>query len=154
ADQVGLADGEGIRPPIDLSRAGEHHLHAWIVPAAGLEHGELTAAVDFQIRVRIPHAVDMAHLTREVENHRSIADEIVHRGPLRDIRDVDLYAAGRAVDVEQVSAVVVDERIDEQDVGPELDQLAGQVAADEAEAAGDHYLAAAVERPVIRGHGW
>ena len=44
---------------------------------------------------------------------------------------------GDAVDVEQVAAVVGDERIDEQHVGAELDQPPREIAADEAEAAGD-----------------
>ena len=64
-----------------------------------------------------------------------------------------LHAIGDAVDVEQVAAVVGDQRVDEQDVGAEVDQLARQVAADEAEAAGDHHGAAAVELAVVGGHG-
>ena len=54
-----------------------------------------------------------------------------------------------AVDVEQVAAVVGDQRVDEQHVGAELDQLPREVAADEAEAAGDHHAAAAVELAVV-----
>ena len=53
-----------------------------------------------------------------------------------------------AVDVEEVAAVVGDQRVDEQDVGAEVDELARQVAADEPEAAGDHHAAAAVELAV------
>ncbi len=48
-----------------------------------------------------------------------------------------------AVDVEQVAAVVVDQRVDEQHVRAELDQPVRQVAADEPQAAGDHDAAAA-----------
>ena len=69
---------------------------------------------------------------------------------LADVGDVDADAVLDAVDVEQVAAVVGDQRIDEQDVGAERDQRAREVAADEAEAAGDHHAAAAVELEVGR----
>ena len=71
---------------------------------------------------------------------------------LADVGDVDAHAVGDAVDVEQVAAVVGDQRVDEQHVGAELDELAREVAADEAEAAGDHHRAAAVELAVVDGH--
>ena len=80
-----------------------------------------------------------------------IAHQVVHRALLAHVGDVHAHAIRDAVDVEQVAAVVGDERVDEQDVGAELDQPARQVAADEAEAAGDHHLAAAVEL-AIAGH--
>ena len=72
---------------------------------------------------------------------------------LADVGDVDAHAIGDAVDVEQVAAVVGDQRVDEQHVGAELDELAREVAADEAEAAGDHHAAAAVELAVVARHG-
>ena len=50
-----------------------------------------------------------------------------------------------AGDVEQVAAVLGDQRIDEQHVGAELDEAVREVAADEAEAAGDHHAPAAIE---------
>ena len=71
---------------------------------------------------------------------------------LPDVGDVDADAIGDAVDVEQVAAVVGDQRVDEQDVGAEVDELAREVAADEAEPAGDHHAAAAVELAVVAGH--
>ena len=48
-------------------------------------------------------------------------------------------------DVEQVAAVVGNQRVDEQHVGAERGEAMGEVAADEAETAGDHHAAAAIE---------
>src|SRR6185295_15340971 len=115
---------------------------------AGLEHRQLAAAVDLEIRIRIAHAVDVADLAGEAEDDVAIPDQIVHRRLLADVGDVHPHAIGDAVDVEQVAAVVGDERVDEQDVGAEVDETARQVAGDEAEAAGDHDGASAVERAV------
>ena len=135
---------------VHLPRAGEHDLHRRVVVAARLEHRQLAAAVDLEIGVRVAHAVDVAHLPGEVEDDVAVAHEIVHRRLLADVGDVDAHAIGDAVDVEQVAAVVGDERIDEQHVGAERDQPAREIAADEAEAAGDHHRAAAVELAVVR----
>ena len=122
-----------------------------MVPAR-LEHGQLAAAVDLEIRVRIAHAVDVAHLTREVEDDVAIPHEIVHRALLPDVGDVDAHAVGDAVDVEEVAAVVGDERVDEQDVGAQIDETPREIAADETEAAGDHHRAAAIEFAVVGDH--
>ena len=47
--------------------------------------------------------------------------------------------------LKQVAAVIGNQRVDEQHVGAELDQPLREVAADEAEPAGDHHAPAAVE---------
>jgi hypothetical protein len=52
-------------------------------------------------------------------------------------------------DVEQIAAVVGNQRIDDQDLRAEIDELVREVAANEAEAAGDQHAAAGVERPVL-----
>ncbi len=84
-----LVDGQPIRPSVDLARAREHHLGSRVVLPARLEEGELAAAVDLEIGVRIPHAVDVAHLAGEVEDHLAVAYEVGHRRALPDVRDVD-----------------------------------------------------------------
>jgi len=58
----------------------------------------------------------VTHLAGQVEDHLVAAHEIVHRALLADVGDVDVHAVGDAVDIEQVAAVVVDERIDENKV--------------------------------------
>jgi hypothetical protein len=94
----------------------------------------------------------VADLAGEAEDHVAVANEIVHRRLLPDVGDVDLHALGDPVDVEKVAAVVGNQRVDQQHAGAEIDQRAREVAADEAEAAGDHHGAVAVERAVVGGH--
>ena len=153
AHEMALIDRKRVGAPVHLARTGEDDLHLRVVVAARLENGELAAAVDLEIGVGVPHAVDVAHLAREAEDDVAIADEMVHRRLLADVGHVDAHPIGDAVDVEQVAAGVRDERVHEQHVGAELDQAAREVAADEPEAAGDHHGAVAVELAVLRGHG-
>ena len=145
-----LGDRQGVRPAVDLPRAREHDLHRRVVCAARLEQRQLAAAVDLEVGVRVLHAVDVADLAGEVEDHVLPAHQIVHRALLADVGDVDADAILDAADVEQVAAVLGDQRVDEQHARAEVDELAGEVAADEAEAAGDHHAAIAVERAVGR----
>ncbi len=147
--EVRLGDRERVGLPIYLARAGEHDLHARVVAAAGLEERQLAAAVDLEIRVGIPHAVDVAHLSGQVEDHRPVAHEVVHRALLADVCHVHPHPRLDAANVEEIAAVVRDHRVDQQDLRPEVGQLAREVAADEAQAPGDHHLAAAVEGSVI-----
>ena len=88
----------------------------------------------------------------QVEDDVPVAHQIVHRARLAHIRDVHAHAIGDAVDVEEVAAVVGNERVDDEDVGAESGQPVRQIAADEPEAAGDEHLAAAVEL-AVRRHG-
>ena len=110
---------------------------------------QLAAAVDVEIGVRIPHAVDVADLSGEVEDHLAAPHQVVHRRALAHVGDVDAQAVFDAGDVEEVAAVVGQQRIDDQDVGAELDQRARQVDADEAEPAGDEDAAPAIELAVV-----
>ena len=71
---------------------------------------------------------------------------------LTDVGDVDADAILDAVDVEEIAAVVGNQRVDDQDARAERDELAREVAADEAEPAGDQHRAIAIEL-AIRGHG-
>ena len=151
--QVLLGDRQRIGPAVHLARAGKHHLHLRIVIAARFEHGELAPAIDFQIGVRIAKTVDMTDLARKVEDHVATADQMIHGRLLADVGDVHAHAIGDAVDVEQVAAVVGDQRVHEQYVGAEIDEMPRQIAADEPEAAGNHDRPAAIEIPVIRRHG-
>ena len=98
--------------------------------------------------MRISHAVDVAHLTREVEDHVLSAHGRRHRRGVAHIGHFHAHAIGDAVDVEPVAAVVVDERIDDRDLRVECHELARQVAADESEPAGDEDPPSGVEGPV------
>ena len=91
------------------------------------------------------HAVDVADLPGEIEDDLAVAHEIVHRARLADVGDIDADTVFDARDVGEVAAVVGDERIDEQHVGAEIGEPAGEIAADEAEPARDHHAPAAIE---------
>src|SRR5438132_1691297 len=101
----------GWSPPIlntsplhaSFAAARRNELHGRIGIATRREDRQLTAAVDFEVRVRIAHAVDVAHLAGEVEDHRAVADQVVHRRLLAHVGDVHAQSIGEAVDVEQVA---------------------------------------------------
>ena len=101
--------------------------------------------------MRVAHAVDVADLAGQIEDHVLPAHQIVHRRLLADVGDVDAQPVFEAADVEQIAAVVVDQRVDDQDARAEVDELPREVAADEAEAAGDHHRTIAIEPAVVGG---
>ena len=79
-------------------------------------------------------------------------DEDVHRRLVAHVGDVEPDAILEAVDVEPVAAVVGIERVDDQHVGAGVDELPHEIAADEAEPAGDHDAAIAIEREISGFH--
>ena len=80
-----------VGPPVDLARARIDHLDARVVVAARLEQRQLAAAVDVEVRVRILHAVDVADLAGQVENHFAVAHQVVHGAGLPHVGDVDSH---------------------------------------------------------------
>src|SRR5262249_19428681 len=146
-----LVHGERNGAAVDLTRSGKDDLHPRVVIPACLEDGELAAAVDFKVGVRVAQAVDVTHLAGEVEDDITALDQVVHRRRLGEVGAIDVDAIGDRVDVEQVAAVVRDERIDQQHVGAEIHQPAGEIAADEAEAASNHHGSTAIECAVRVG---
>ena len=142
-----------VGPAVDLARAGEDDLDPRVVAAARLEDRQLAAAVDLEIRVRILHAVDVADLAGEIEDDVLIAHQVIHGALLPHVGDVDAQPVLDAADVEQVAAVVGDQRVDDRARGRRARRAGAQVAADEAQAAGDHHRAIAVEGAVVDGAG-
>ena len=80
-DEMALVHGQPVGPAINLPRAGVDDADARIVLAAGLEHRQLRAAVDVEIRVRIAHAVDVADLPGKVcsVTHRLVPAVVIVR---------------------------------------------------------------------------
>ncbi len=130
---------------IDLARAREDDFGDRIVMPAGFEERQLAVAIDLEIRVGISNAVDVAHLPGHVEDDFAIAHQIVHRAGLTDISDVDPHAIFDAGNVEQVAAVIGNERVDQENICAKLDEPAGEITADESEPARDHHAPAAVK---------
>ena len=150
--QVALVHRQVIGAAVDLARAGIDHPHRRVVASAGFEHRQLRPAVDVEIGLRVPHAVDVADLAGEVEDRVAILHQRSHRGLIADVGDVDPDRRHEPVQVEAIAAVLRVQRVDDQDVRAGLDQEPRQVAADEAHAAGDHHPPAAVELAQLRRH--
>src|SRR5690606_13440003 len=102
-------------------------------------------------RLRIPHAVDVAHLPGEVEDDLDLGHQVIHRAPLAEVGDADADAILYTVEVERVAAVAGDHGVHDQHVGTQIDETAREVAADEAQSAGDHHAAIAIEAGEGRG---
>ena len=145
AHQELLGDRQVIGPPVDLSRARIHDARGGIVRSAGFQQRHVRDRVHTEIQQRVAHAVNVADLPGEVEDDLLVLHQEVHRALVADVGDVHPYVTIDAVDVVQVAAVVGDERIDQQHVGAQDDELPGEVASDEAQTTGDHHPAAAVE---------
>ena len=64
-----------IRPPVYLASAGVHHPRSRMNVAACQQKTKLRYGIDLQVANRIPHALGMADLTGEVEDHVAGADD-------------------------------------------------------------------------------
>ena len=58
-----FCDRQAIRMPINLAGSSEDDLRGKIMLPARFEQRKLTSAINFEIGVRVIHAVDMAHLS-------------------------------------------------------------------------------------------
>jgi hypothetical protein len=144
-----LVDGKRGGSPVDLAVSGEYDLRGRVVSAACLQERELGATVQLEIVLRVLHAVDVAHLSGEIEDHLAVAHEGVQAGPVAQVDHVDpgpLLEAGHVV---PVAAATRNQRIDDRDVGAEGDELVGEIAPDESEAAGDEHPPAPVLRSMV-----
>ena len=79
----------------------------------------------------------MARLAGEVEEDVLVADEVAEAVLVADVGDVHRQPVLDAGDVVEQAAVLGHERVDDRDHRAQLEQLAREVGADEAEAAGD-----------------
>ena len=151
--QMRFVHGKRVGPTVDLPRAGEDDFRVRVVMTASLEQRQLASTVDVEIGVRISHAVDVAHLTREVEHDGLLQHERVHGIAIANVSVTHPQPVCDVSDVERIAAVVRQERIDQQHVGTQRDEATCEIAADEAEASGHHHAATAIELVRIRRHG-
>ena len=84
-----------------------------IVLAAGFEDGELRAAVDLQVGVRVLHRVHVAGLAGQVEQVVLPLHEVAHAVLVAHVGDIDADAVLDAGDVEEVAAVFGDQAVDQ-----------------------------------------
>ncbi len=149
---MSLVDRQSIRAPVHLARPGVNYPDAGVVLAAGLEHRELRAAVDVEVRIWVAHAVDVADLAGEVEDNFPVLHQCVQRRLVAHVGDVDAHAVFQPRDVEPVSAIVGVKRIDDEDVSACIGQTPDEITADKAEPAGHHYPAIAIEGEKVASH--
>ncbi len=120
-----------VRDAVDLPGARKDDLDVPVVLSAGLQDGELGAAVDLQVGVGLPHRVQVAGLSRQVEQVVLASDQIIHAILVPHVGDVHPHPVLDARDVEQVAAVFGDQGVHEHHVGPQVHQPAGQGGSDE-----------------------
>jgi hypothetical protein len=137
-----LVDRQIARRTVDLPCAGEHETRVGRHLAAGFEQVQLRFGVDGQVRERIGHGIEVAGLADQIEDDVATADQVGKHVAIAQVGQVDRDALGDPLEVEPVAAVLRDQAVDDQDIGAESDQAAGQCRADEAKSAGNQHLAA------------
>jgi hypothetical protein len=106
--------GRYIRAAVDLPRAGKDDLGRRVAVATRLQQRELAAGVDLQVGVGVDHAVGVANLPGQIEDEVLPLHQIAQPMLVAHVGDVDPQPIFEAVDVEDVAAVLRDQRIEDQ----------------------------------------
>jgi hypothetical protein len=130
--RVFLGHGHLARAAVLLARGGEDDPHVRVALAAGLQQRQLAAAVDVQVGFGVLHRVHVADLAGEVEDEVLAHDELPDLLVVAHVGVADRHAVGDVPNVVGVAAVLGDQRVDDQDLGAEVQQARGEVRADEA----------------------
>ncbi len=138
--QMVLTYGNVLWLAVDLTSAREHNANLRVMFSTRLQDGELCPAVDFQIRVRIVHGIQMARLTREIKQIVSPLDQIAHTMLIPYVGDVDAHLILDVFDVKQVAAILGNEAIHEQYFSSQVHQSNGQVRTDKPQSSRDEHL--------------
>ena len=136
-DAVLLVQRQVDGAAVNLTRAGEDDLDVRVEVAARLKQRERGGAVVPEVTQRVAYRVNVADAAREVEDVVHAADDVVDDLLVADVDAVDFDAVAHVGDVEGVAALVGQQRVEHRDLRADLDEAAHEVAADEAEAAGD-----------------
>ena len=125
--------------------------------------GNLANIAGFGSRLRVNiadvrQASTMSYLVQGRDVIFNLAGQVSHIDSMRDPHtDLEINCRSQltileAGDVREVTAVVGEQRVDEQHVGAERDEVTCQVRSDEAESAGDEDAPAAIELAVVEAH--
>src|SRR3989304_4943419 len=101
--RMGLGGRKPNGPAVNLPRAGVEDSNRVIALATGFQNRELAAAVDLQIGLRILHAIDVASLTRQVEEKILVLQEVLHPVHVANVGDIDPELGLQALDVVAIS---------------------------------------------------
>ena len=132
-----FSDGQARWPPVDLTGAGENYSDGRIAGAAGLEDGELRPAIDFQIRNRIKHRIEVAGLTGQIEEKVFPANERLQTVSISHVGDIDAHLVSEPLDIEEITAVLGDEAVNQGKVRSETGKPSRQVGANKAQSSRD-----------------
>ena len=99
-----LPDRQGHTGAVFSPCAGKNDLRLPIILTAGLEEHQRSPAVDVEILNRVPNAVDMVHLAREMKDDFLTLDQIVHRMGIPHIAEVDMDPVCNLLHVKEIAS--------------------------------------------------
>ena len=146
-----FVNGQILRPPINLTGAGENNFHPPIVQPASFENVQLRRGVDVQIGERIRHRIEVASLAREVEEKVASLDQGGHGVWVADIRHVHFDAIPDAMDIEEVAAIFRNQAVNQNDLCAQVDETPRQRGTDESQTARDEDIRPG-ENTGVEGH--
>ena len=129
-----------IRFAVELAGTGKHNLDTRIRLTAGFQNGKLRRSVDVEISLRVGHGIDVAGLTRQVEQVVLALQQVGHGERVTHIRDIHRHFVANIFNIERITTVLRDQAIDQGDASALGHQRTGQIRADKAQAAGDEDL--------------
>jgi hypothetical protein len=106
SNQMRFADWQRVGTPVYLPCASVDDLHGRIASPTRFEEREVAATVDVEIVERVAHAVDVTHLSRQVEDDVVTTDQRIHRRLIAEVGVADPNTLLDAGDVERVATVV------------------------------------------------
>src|SRR5207248_11136083 len=104
---------------------------------AGFENRQGGKRIHMQIGKRIFHRVDVTDVAGKIEDVFLPANEPAHQQEVGSVTFDDLDILANGFNIEVIAAAGGIQRIDDADGGPHLNQTYREIAADEAQAAGD-----------------
>src|SRR5918995_7156678 len=112
-----LVDGQVSRMPEDLARRRVDDGGVRADLAQDLEEAELASRIDLQVEARARHRFDVAHLTRQVEDHLGRGRGVMDRAGVVELGLDHVDPSGGGVKVAPVTAVRGYERVDHRHLG-------------------------------------
>src|SRR5207237_136845 len=131
------ARGQPLGSATGLPRSGVNNVGGPVLMLAGFENGEWGQRIHVQIRKWILHRLDVAHVSCEIENIFFVAHELADQREIGGVAFDDLDIVPNTFNVEVIRAACWMKGIDDGDGGATFDKTYGEIASNEAEAAGN-----------------
>ena len=127
-----------------MPRAGKDDAKRGVVGPTRFKDGELCAGIDREIRLGIGHGVHVTGLSRQIEQDVLVAQKYRQTVTITHVGDIDIHQMTDAGQIEEIAAVLGDQRIHDGDLGSLFDQGPGEVGPNKPQAAGDQDPAVAI----------